>query len=173
MLNIKGLRAINYPGSQLCLTCGICCQGVFFYHDNEPQNYAIELGQKTPDDINLLMPLTCLLFREGRCIVHEDPKRPPCCRDSQCQLLKRLLQNEISLEEGKRIIEGIRTLINKIIKQLPQTDRSKPLIYLISDTRNSIQQELSFGNQSNVEFFFDIVSLQRRLHRYILPIEGV
>ena len=170
-LAAKGL--IGYPGSQLCLACGICCQGVLFYQDNNPKNYTIELGQYTPDDRNPLLPLTCLLFRDGRCIIHEDPKRPPCCRDCQCLLLKRLLQNEISLEESKRIIEGIRTLINKIINQLPQTDRSKPLIYLISDTRNSIQQELSFGNQSNIDFFFDLVSFQRLLNQYIFPIEGV
>lgn len=133
----------------------------------------MDLEQLKAGNRNPLLPLTCLLFGDNKCLVHEDPNRPPCCRESQCQLLKRFLRNEIKLEQGKRIIEEIRKLINKILHQLPQSDGLKPAIYIITNVLNSLQLELSSGNRSNIELFMDMVTLKRLVYHHILPIEGV
>jgi len=160
-------------GSQLCLTCGICCQGVFFSHDEDPVRYGLDPDSIAARHANPLLPLTCRLYRDDRCLVHEEPTRPPCCRESRCQLLRRLLAEEISLEQAGTISRNIKTRLAGVVVRMPPGERSKPALLLMAAELDVLRTELAAGDRSRIELFVGVVSLLRLLHQYVLPFEGV
>lgn len=158
----------NSQSSQLCLTCGICCQGIFFYHHQDPKIYGLDPEHGDRVNKNPLLPLCCQLYRGNRCIIYNHPKRPSICGEYQCQILKELLTNKINLEQSKQIIEMIKNLINKIVLQLPQPiKKQKPAIHLMSDALKFLQKELSVEDRATSELLKDLISLKCLLHRYI------
>lgn len=164
---MNDIKAIDSRSSQLCLACGICCQGIFFYHDQDPEQFAI-----SPEPHNPLLPLTCRLFREkdNRCLIHEDPRRPPLCQTFQCQLLKRLGQDEITIEQAQTAIKKIKTLLANILNQLPRTDMARPASLLIQSVSDREKQELASGDRSHLELFMDINWLRLLMSRHIISI---
>jgi hypothetical protein len=164
---MNDINIIDSKSSQLCLVCGICCQGIFFYHDLKPDKFGI-----SPEPLNPILPLTCRLFREkeNRCLIHEDVSRPPLCQTFQCQILKRLLQDEITVEQAQTVIKNIKTLLSKILIQLPQHDTTRPAYVLIESTYDSLKLELDSGDQSHLELFMDIIWLRLQMSRHIIPI---
>jgi uncharacterized protein len=146
----------NYlDGSILCLSCGICCQGILFDHTRypDPMPFAI-----SPEPRDPLLPLACRLFSfsQNSCRVYKDPNRPRVCREHQCHLLKQLLQNKLTLDQAQSKINKIKTLITKILVQIPQSDSPMPVYLLIQRVSDELQLELDSGDRSHLELFLDI-----------------
>jgi Fe-S-cluster containining protein len=103
-------------GSRLCLTCGLCCQGLL--HDwarlrEDEAGAAARLGLRTElRDGEVLFALPCPCHQEGRCTVYEERLSP--CRDYRCKLLRDYQSDQVSWEEALRRVEQARRLVAAI-----------------------------------------------------------
>src|SRR6516164_4862180 len=83
------VRAID--GSELCLQCGLCCDGTVFHHgrlDDGEQDFVESLGlpvEPKPGGGHALS-LPCPAFLDGCCSRYTEP-RPAICGDYRCGLL--------------------------------------------------------------------------------------
>lgn len=111
-------------GSRLCLACGLCCQGLLHHcavvEDGEVESVR-KLGlQVESGGTGRVFALPCPLHREGRCTVYKE--RPAACRSYQCELLKRYLRGEVTLEMGLRIVERTRELVAAVRLRIGTVD---------------------------------------------------
>jgi Fe-S-cluster containining protein len=112
-------------GSQLCLACGLCCQGLL--HDwarIETQEIAAaqKLGMHTemhPDGAAFSLPCPC--HRDGRCAVYEE--RPSPCREYRCKLLRGYQAGQVSWNEALHRVQRARQLMASLRGRLglPET----------------------------------------------------
>ena len=116
-------------GSELCLSCGLCCRG--FLHnwgvleDNELES-ANQLGLSViRDEQRQGFRLPCPCFREERCVIYS--QRPRACRSYRCKLLKGYLNAEIHLEDGLEIVKTAKDMIKRL--ELPSPE-GKPDTYI-------------------------------------------
>jgi hypothetical protein len=152
-------------GSQLCLSCGLCCQGLMekaaVLEPNE-----IELAKELKLEYFMTIDgiykfhLPCPLVSENVCTVYGN-RHPSVCTEFQCLLLDQLLNDEISLEASLKIIHKIKKYTNSIKEKISFIDRSKSFLDLIQDCWDS-QQDL------NEELFFDIAACRYLIFRYIM-----
>ena len=150
--------------SQLCLTCGLCCQGVFFFQDEDPRKHNL-----APEPENPLLPLACRLFQQGtnRCLIYNE--RPPVCKTFQCGLLNQLQREEITLEQAQAAIEKIKTLLTILLKQLPPATKTQPAFWRIQNEHDMIKLELASGNLSRLNLFMDIGWFKVMVEHHISP----
>jgi len=152
-------------GSQLCLRCGLCCQGVMekaaVLEPNE-----IELANElkleyfmTSDGI-YKFHLPCPLVNENVCTVY-DNRHPSVCSEFQCLLLDQLLNDEISLEASLIIVHKIKKYINLIKEKTSSIDKSKSFMDTVQECWDS-QQDL------NEELFFDLAACRYLIFRHIM-----
>ena len=116
-------------GSQLCLSCGLCCQGVMekaaVLEPNE-----IELAKELKLECFIAgdgiykFHLLCPLVNENVCTVYNN-RHPSVCSEFQCLLLDQLLNDEISLEASLIIIHKIKKYINLIKEKISFINKSK------------------------------------------------
>lgn len=116
-------------GSRLCVSCGLCCQGVFHHgvklQPDEVEN-AERLGlqiDRGPEGFTFLLP--CPHHVEDRCAVYD--RRPSSCRRFQCKLLRRYLGGEVGLEEGLSVVRRARELVNGLRSRLGIAAGGPPL----------------------------------------------
>jgi len=157
--------------SQLCLSCGMCCLGIFFFQENDPRQFGLELEKSARDDPPY--PLTCPLYHNSACLIYDDPRRPSICRACQCQLLIKLLADEISLESGRQIVREIKTLLGAIKKRMPSLDKSRPFFFLVGEFWKLHQKDHSSAHRPDGPLLMDIAAVKSLVHRYILPFEGL
>jgi len=164
---MNNFDSVYSESSQICLDCGICCHGTIFIHDLDPQLYGIP-----PEPRNQLLPLACLVFSFARncCLIYEDPDRPLVCKTYQCQLLKRLKHDEITLEQAQSKIKSVKTLLTRILTQIPQSDPPVRANKLIQNAFDSLTLELASGDRSHIDLYMDICSLQLLMSRYIYKV---
>jgi len=116
-------------GSQLCLSCGLCCLGVMekaaVLEPNE-----IELAKELKLECFIAgdgiykFHLLCPLVNENVCTVYNN-RHPSVCSEFQCLLLDQLLNDEISLEASLIIIHKIKKYINLIKEKISFINKSK------------------------------------------------
>jgi hypothetical protein len=92
----------NAKESELCQSCGLCCDGTFF--TSTPLDESGEGGEMPTDskeERELQQP--CQHFsREHGCSIYG--VRPPCCVTFRCCLLQRFRENGVSLDDAKGIV---------------------------------------------------------------------
>ncbi|GAB1471969.1 hypothetical protein MASR2M66_28470 [Chloroflexota bacterium] len=113
------------PANLLCKACGLCCSGHLFswVRLNAPELDNVEkLGVKVirddPRQRGFAQP--CSLWN-GACTVYTSPAYPASCRKYKCTVLRRLLDEDISLPEALIIIEETLSLIREIEPLLPES----------------------------------------------------
>jgi len=103
--------------SALCLRCGLCCDGTFFYHvelSREEVPLARELGLHVIEN-ELRQP--CTAHRsDGTCAIYRH--RPSGCVKFECRLLKRYLAEELTFVECTLRVERIKELVSALIARL-------------------------------------------------------
>ena len=137
-------------GSQLCLSCGLCCQGLLHDHadlETDETELANQLGLPfhPGSSDSRAFSLPCPLYKDDKCSVY--PNRPKVCGNYQCDLLKKLLQGMISFEKATALVKSAKDLMRAIRKQLGPGDPSQ-----------SIWQQIAgflgrHGNNTNSEEF--------------------
>lgn len=122
-------------GSQLCLSCGLCCRGLL--HDHAPletnevglaEGIGLPVRREGPD---LSFALPCPLYKEDRCSVY--PNRPKVCGRYQCELLERFQEGKTSLEEALMIVQSAKDLIAAIENQIGPSIPSQSVWQQIAD----------------------------------------
>lgn len=110
-------KTLETKGSQLCLQCGLCCDGsVFATVRLQPADDPEHLRQAgltlrgPPTSRRFAQP--CPMLEGCRCRIY--PQRPSHCQTFDCALLKRLRQGKVSLPEAAREVHGARRLVEAV-----------------------------------------------------------
>lgn len=90
---------------QLCLQCGLCCDGTLFGRvplaaDDDMEHlatWAVRQGAKREH-----LPLPCAALQDRACIIY--PHRPARCKEYRCRLLERYEKGEISFAEAAKVV---------------------------------------------------------------------
>jgi len=113
------------PANLLCKACGLCCSGHFFswVRLNAPELDPVEkLGIKVirndPRQRGFLQP--CSMW-QGTCVIYASPDYPRSCKKFNCQVLRRLLDDDISFPDAMVMIEETLKLIREIESVLPNS----------------------------------------------------
>ena len=105
--------------NNLCLSCGLCCNGAAFTHVALSQGDRDRLQQAghklahAEDRISF----PCQFLDGNRCSAY--PERPRACRAYRCETLISVQAGEISLDEAHRKIASVVALNEKFIQAVP------------------------------------------------------
>ncbi|HLP76962.1 MAG TPA: YkgJ family cysteine cluster protein [Candidatus Paceibacterota bacterium] len=109
--------------NQLCLECGLCCNGVIFADgqlqpvDDVEHLRSLGLALKRPTksgEVKFRQP--CAAFDGCRCRIYAD--RPRYCREFECLLFKRVAEGEGELAAGLKTIRAARRRVDKVKRLL-------------------------------------------------------
>ncbi|HMJ91939.1 MAG TPA: YkgJ family cysteine cluster protein [Candidatus Acidoferrum sp.] len=121
---IVAAREMNGSAEQLCLQCGLCCNGVIFADGElQPDDDTARLenlGLKLKRGGKFHQP--CAVFVKGCCGIYAD--RPSYCRAFECALLKSVEAGKISADRGVIIIRKARsraTRVDLLLRKLGDT----------------------------------------------------
>ena len=122
----------DYLSEQLCLQCGLCCNGVIFADvqlmpdDNPARLKSLGLpvapGSKSREQ-KLKFPQPCVAFDGCRCRIYGD--HPKYCREFECLLLQSVNAGDVDAESALRIIRSARLRsekVRKLLRELGDTD---------------------------------------------------
>jgi Fe-S-cluster containining protein len=104
-------------GGELCLRCGLCCDGTLFTHvPLEPDEAQRVRDAGVPVDSNAegqsSIRQCCAALRGTRCSIYE--VRPGTCRRFRCLLLGAVEEDEVSLKEALRVVDQARQLLGRL-----------------------------------------------------------
>jgi len=103
-------------GSELCLSCGLCCDGSLFstgrlIGDEAAlgRSLGLSIVEPTPRDGVFRFRQPCACFRDGSCSVY-DQQKPEVCTTYRCELLDGYAAGTIDLESCRAVIEDVQAL---------------------------------------------------------------
>lgn len=123
--------------NQLCLECGLCCNGVIFARgelqpEEDPARFralGLTLQPARPSkDAGRKFKQPCTAFDGCRCQVYRE--RPSYCRQFECRLLKCVQAGEIEIPDALRLIRSARRRVNavkRLLRELGDSDESVAL----------------------------------------------
>lgn len=105
----------------LCKECGLCCQDVFHTYVSL-SNDEVCIIEKTNINVQFnkekkisFFTLPCPAFN-GHCTIYQ--KRPSVCSKYQCDLLKSIIREEISLKDALKIVNKIKSHLGELLPEL-------------------------------------------------------
>ncbi len=102
--------------SELCSDCGICCDGALFGSvELEGPGLVVAREHRLPmvetaDGHKLELP--CPVLKGVLCGIYDE--RPECCAEYFCELLLRVEEHGLSLDEAREIIHKTRTVRSRV-----------------------------------------------------------
>ncbi len=140
-------RSTAVTAEDLCIACGMCCNGVIFADvhlqqgDSQPELQALGLrfeggGAGTP--AKFCQP--CAAYDGARCRIYG--QRPRYCREFECLLLKKFQEGRTSGQAALRQIRKARGLSDRVIallEQLGDNDQELPLARRFQRTRDRLE----------------------------------
>lgn len=105
------------PGTILCKSCGLCCDGHLFawVKLRSPELVPLEsLGVhvlREPPHRGFSLP--CPLWN-GMCTIHESPQYPRACRTYKCKLLKQVLDDTVLLPDALKVVQDAKIMIEEV-----------------------------------------------------------
>ena len=113
---------MNSGVSQLCLACGMCCDGTLFgfvalRSGEDAVLKASGLDPKPRKDGRWSLPQPCAALRGTACSAYAT--RPAGCRDFNCGLVQALNEGEVTLEEALAVVERAHALRESVERALP------------------------------------------------------
>jgi Fe-S-cluster containining protein len=133
--------ATNMP-NQLCLKCGLCCNGVIFADGQlQPGDDAARLkacGLRFKKDGKFRQP--CVAFDGSHCAAYQD--RPKYCREFECLVFKDAQAGRIEIRAALRVIRNARRRAEKVrslLRELGDTDERKALDVRFRQTSRRIE----------------------------------
>ena len=109
----------------LCKACGLCCSGHLFSwvrlnasELDKVEKLGLDVIRNDPRQRGFTQP--CSMWN-GVCSVYTSPDYPRSCQKYQCKVLRQLLEEEISLQDGLLIVRETLTLIHEIESLLPRS----------------------------------------------------
>jgi len=113
--------------SELCVPCGLCCDGSLFGHAHlreGEQDRARGFGMSVDtlgDHARFYLP--CLQLKAGCCFVYTQ-QRPHICGAFQCKLLNNYINEKVDLEIALGYVHTARTLLDELARLSPSEDPS-------------------------------------------------
>lgn len=111
-----GRTAARAPrdGSNLCLECGLCCDGTLFSNITvvaDERAYVESLGLQVAEDpvVGLAAPQPCSAFVDGCCALYQ-VGRPATCGDYQCSIVRGFTGGTANLDDCLSVIRLVRSL---------------------------------------------------------------
>lgn len=111
--------------SILCKSCGLCCTGHLFAWTklrsaelDDAERLGLNVVRAIPSQRGFNQP--CPLWK-GQCTVYTSPSYPHFCRTFKCKLLKRLLDETVTLSEALGLIERAKGKIYEFEALLPRS----------------------------------------------------
>src|ERR1041384_3870883 len=97
------------PANTLCKSCGLCCTGHLFIWTklrsaelDSAEALGLHVFRSVPHQRGFSQP--CPLW-QGQCTIYASPDYPHFCRTYKCRLLKKLMEETVSLSESLRTIQ--------------------------------------------------------------------
>jgi hypothetical protein len=117
---------------EICLTCGMCCDGTLFDHAK------VEPGEKDllPDEIrknyfrdgeNEKFKLPCSYF-SNRCTIYSHHRASTCWK-FRCELLKKFSERKITITDAFKIIQSAHALRSEIFSGYRQLFKEDSNLY--------------------------------------------
>jgi Fe-S-cluster containining protein len=139
----------NGSGQELCLACGLCCNGVIFADvklqegDNAARLQSFGLPVSVPDRVACtpFFNQPCAALDGCRCRIY--PHRPKYCREFSCLLLGQLKEGRIEMAAALRIVRSTRDRAEKVrglLRLLGETDEKTPLSRRFRRTASRLQK---------------------------------
>ena len=153
---------------QLCVGCGLCCDGTFFGYanvfDDTPVIERIDvLLARKGDDTKRQLPIPCSLLGEGAsCSVYED--RPPICKSYRCKLLKAVDSGERSLEEARQVTQRTSELRDEVRRGIEEVIGPSPTSCISSlikalDAHGQAQDDPAAFKRNHAKVYLTIAAL--------------
>lgn len=116
---------------EICITCGLCCDGTLFKRailkagekGNLPKKMETAYEKKGDEEF---FHLPCSYF-EGKCSIY-DQKKAHICSAFRCNLLKEFAQNKVSKSEALSIVDNAMQLRQEIRVLAQQVFNAKAII---------------------------------------------
>ncbi len=133
--------------TNLCKACGLCCTGHLFAWaklKSAELKAAAALGLhvlgSAPNQRGFNQP--CPLW-DGQCTIYTSPNYPHFCRQYKCTLLKKVIDERVSLHEALSVVRQTKEMIVELESMLPESGNP--------NFRERLVHELEYGS-ANVEF---------------------
>lgn len=153
--------------TQLCKSCGICCQGLLHTHallKAHESEKAATLGLEINGEDHPAFALPCPRFA-GCCTIYED--RPNACRGFRCALLRRLDDKQISLTDALEIVREAQRLASEAMPGASAADLAREF-----RVQRRIGQDASVAHNSGADRLkFIALGLHLDKH-FVLPRDG-
>ena len=128
------------PANALCKSCGLCCTGHLFIWTklrsaelDSAEALGLQVFRSVPRQRGFSQP--CPLW-QGQCTVYSSPDYPHFCRTYKCKLLKKLMEETVSLSETLGTIQEAKAVIHEVEARLPaspQTNFRERLVEHLED----------------------------------------
>jgi hypothetical protein len=144
----------------LCLTCGLCCNGVIFADvqlqpDDDKMNLKSLGLPLTRNGNKTRFPQPCMAFQECRCRIYGD--RPEHCREFECALLKNVNAGLIGLVNAQKIIHTAQRRAEKVRQLLRALgDQDEQLALSVRFRKTSKRMHASSVNDETADLFGDL-----------------
>jgi hypothetical protein len=114
--------SLSPDGTVLCKSCGMCCTGAIYPRAGLQSNEtglakSLEFTITTIEN-QLYFCMPCPQYRHNLCAVYA-ATRPAVCVAFQCNLLKKFLSNQITIEQGILIVNRAKELWTQVTRLLP------------------------------------------------------
>jgi hypothetical protein len=138
MTEIEYSRASE--ATALCKSCGLCCTGHLFSWVRlkatelpHLQKLGINVIRSDPRQRGFTQP--CPLW-DGQCTIYESHDYPRGCDSYKCKLLRKLLDESVTLPKALKVIKGAKEKIHEVDSLLPTSSnisfRERLVTYLES-----------------------------------------
>jgi len=132
---------------QLCLACGLCCNGVLFRDvelqpaDDQERLEKLGLPVRVGRTAGVRVPQPCAaLCADNRCRVYA--QRPVRCRDFECGVLKEVIADQLALAEALKVVRRAQRHADRVralLRELGDNDEHRPLSQRFRGTRRRIE----------------------------------
>ncbi len=147
--------------STLCLSCGLCCDGVLF------KDVELQAGDDAPALLRLGLPVRTVrrgnstatkapqpcaaLCSDLRCQIYR--QRPLRCRQFECALLKSAMAGEVSVDaalKSIRLAQARAEKVRSLLRTLSDHDEDRPLSLRFKRTQRRLETTGCEGDEAAV-----------------------
>lgn len=111
--------------SELCLSCGVCCDGTLFSSAPLAPGEAARLGERVSVLDAGTMDFPCRALDGARCTIYDE--RPHICRDFNCLVLAELAAGQITEAEARGFIDEVLTRRRALAEAMGMADELEAL----------------------------------------------
>jgi Fe-S-cluster containining protein len=164
-------------GSELCLSCGLCCNGalhsgVTIAAEDAPsvRDLGLTITAISGGDCGFRLP--CPLHQNDRCSVH--PNHPRTCRDYRCALRQKYDAGAVTLASSLAIVRSAKALLAATAAPAT-TDAEAARESVYERLARSWDAETGLSGtgaqrDANADVLLSVVALDVHLRRYFRPV---